>query len=178
MASNPIQQKAYASTDKGREARARAQRNYSMSEKGRAKISARAARDEVKKVRAAEKRARLATPEGRAVMEAYNASPKGKASNVERAHRRRARRRDVEVERLTPLAVMMVYKDFGGICGYCRDQPAEELDHFVPISRGGAHALKNLVASCALCNQRKHCKDPFSFLHDLKVEQRRADTLT
>src|SRR5579871_1037151 len=42
-------------------------------------------------------------------------------------------------------------------CGYC-GMPvsfAVQLDHRVPLSRGGAHTLENLLQSCQRCNQLK-----------------------
>jgi len=47
-------------------------------------------------------------------------------------------------------------------CYYCghRFEPGKnpyrrELDHVIPLSRGGAHALSNLVAACHRCNHQK-----------------------
>ena len=40
-------------------------------------------------------------------------------------------------------------------CVYC-GAPATEIDHVIPVSRGGTHALSNLVASCTPCNQGKN----------------------
>jgi 5-methylcytosine-specific restriction endonuclease McrA len=39
-------------------------------------------------------------------------------------------------------------------CQYC-GAVAENLDHVIPRSRGGAHAWDNVVASCKRCNSRK-----------------------
>lgn len=58
-----------------------------------------------------------------------------------------------------------------GICPYCRlDLEYEHelgqrvaFDHIIPISRGGADSVDNLVACCFQCNARKHAKTPFEF---------------
>ena len=42
-------------------------------------------------------------------------------------------------------------------CVYCGAQ-ATEIDHVIPVSRGGSHSLSNLVASCTPCNQTKNHK--------------------
>ena len=39
-------------------------------------------------------------------------------------------------------------------CQYC-GRPAENVDHVVPRSRGGAHSWDNVVAACKPCNSRK-----------------------
>ena len=39
-------------------------------------------------------------------------------------------------------------------CQYCGD-PAENVDHVVPRSRGGGHTWDNVVAACRPCNARK-----------------------
>lgn len=43
---------------------------------------------------------------------------------------------------------------WGGTCAYC-DEPAEHLDHVVPIAAGGADAAHNLVPACGACNLSK-----------------------
>ncbi|MGH2740698.1 MAG: HNH endonuclease [Actinomycetota bacterium] len=40
------------------------------------------------------------------------------------------------------------------MCQYCGD-PAENVDHVIPRSRGGTHAWENVVAACRRCNSRK-----------------------
>ena len=44
-------------------------------------------------------------------------------------------------------------------CQYCGSN-AENLDHVIPRSRGGAHAWDNVVASCRSCNARKEDRLP------------------
>lgn len=42
-------------------------------------------------------------------------------------------------------------------CAEC-DGPGQHIDHIIPISRGGRHAIGNLQMLCAPCNQSKHNK--------------------
>ena len=42
----------------------------------------------------------------------------------------------------------------GHICQYC-GRTAENVDHVLPRSRGGAHEWENVVAACRRCNSRK-----------------------
>ncbi|MDE3207202.1 MAG: HNH endonuclease [Acidobacteriota bacterium] len=47
-----------------------------------------------------------------------------------------------------------VFARDGHRCQYC-GAAAENIDHVIPRSRGGAHAWDNVVASCRPCNARK-----------------------
>jgi 5-methylcytosine-specific restriction endonuclease McrA len=44
-------------------------------------------------------------------------------------------------------------------CQYC-GSAAENVDHVIPRSRGGAHTWDNVVAACKRCNSRKENKLP------------------
>ncbi len=44
-------------------------------------------------------------------------------------------------------------------CHYCGD-PAQHVDHYIPLARGGAHTLDNLRPACAPCNRSKGSKLP------------------
>lgn len=46
---------------------------------------------------------------------------------------------------------------FGARCVYCGG-PYENLDHGIPLARGGRHLLSNLYPSCEMCNKRKGTK--------------------
>ena len=43
-------------------------------------------------------------------------------------------------------------------CVYCGSSHKIELDHVIPISRGGTHGIGNLVPSCMKCNRSKSSK--------------------
>jgi len=42
-------------------------------------------------------------------------------------------------------------------CLYCNG-PAEQIDHIIPLARGGRHSIGNLTAACKKCNQSKGSK--------------------
>lgn len=44
------------------------------------------------------------------------------------------------------------------------------LDHRVPLTKGGAHDLSNLVAACKSCNSRKRTRDELEFRAELALE--------
>jgi 5-methylcytosine-specific restriction endonuclease McrA len=44
---------------------------------------------------------------------------------------------------------------FHGRCAYCLN-PADTLDHVIPLVRGGRHTIGNLLPACRSCNSSKH----------------------
>lgn len=58
-----------------------------------------------------------------------------------------------------PLSRRAVFARDGHRCQYC-NRAAENIDHVVPRSRGGAHVWENVVASCRSCNSRKEDRLP------------------
>lgn len=59
---------------------------------------------------------------------------------------------------------------FEGRCVYCM-APAVELEHVIPLSRGGSNWIANLVPACFGCNRAKHGKT----LDEWLGEDRAAD---
>ena len=83
--------------------------------------------------------------------------------------RRRARKRDAAIGDPAQVRAfyLMVKTADNLLCAYCgRDLGKGErhVDHATPLVRGGAHAVENLVISCARCNQTKHMKTASEFL--------------
>lgn len=64
-----------------------------------------------------------------------------------------------------------VFARDGHRCQYC-GADAENIDHVVPRSRGGAHAWDNVVAACRRCNSRKENH----LLHEAGMHLRRSPT--
>jgi 5-methylcytosine-specific restriction endonuclease McrA len=56
----------------------------------------------------------------------------------------------------------------GNRCQYC-DDPAENIDHVIPRSKGGPHSWENVVAACRPCNARKMDH----YLHETTMKLRR-----
>lgn len=51
-----------------------------------------------------------------------------------------------------------VFKRDGFTCMYCGNKPPQivlEVDHIVPVSKGGTNSIENLVCSCFSCNRGK-----------------------
>lgn len=75
-----------------------------------------------------------------------------------KAHRRRGAMPDAEA-----IAYMRVLAhDPCSYCGHLAERM--EIDHIVPISRGGDGSASNLTAACRDCNNRKSAKSLLTFL--------------
>jgi hypothetical protein len=72
----------------------------------------------------------------------------------------RAKRRDIPKR-----VIRELYEDQAGICVFCR-APLEvfEVDHIIPIARGGDNRKENLQLLCKKCNQEKRDKNPAVFM--------------
>ena len=61
------------------------------------------------------------------------------------------------------------------LCIYCLSAPFEEIEHFVPRSRGGTNDLSNLLPACIKCNRGrntgKHDKDPWEWLESVHPQR-------
>lgn len=45
-----------------------------------------------------------------------------------------------------------------GVCAYCQIESATEQDHVIPLSRGGRHAIGNVLPACRSCNASKNAQ--------------------
>jgi len=92
----------------------------------------------------------------------YAVCPRTRALHRERKHRRKALLLAATVDGSAPAR----YKDLletathcvwcGGAIGFA----TMEVDHYIPLSRGGLHVASNLVASCARCNRQRRSMMP------------------
>ena len=60
---------------------------------------------------------------------------------------------------LSPTQLWRRWCDFDHCCAYCGASGDLEVEHVVPISKGGEHHLGNIVPACHSCNSSKHSKD-------------------
>lgn len=94
------------------------------------------------------------------------------AKSVKRSARqaRKAKQRSVTVEMFNPISVLIRDNWKCRICGV--DTPrvlrgsyapnAPELDHIIPLSRGGKHSMANTQCACRKCNALKGNRVPLS----------------
>lgn len=72
---------------------------------------------------------------------------------------KKARSRGAEVCSLTLTEWEAIVAAYGSRCAYCGCRPERlEMDHVIPLSKGGQHASDNVVPACQPCNARKHDK--------------------
>lgn len=57
--------------------------------------------------------------------------------------------------RATPEQVQARIAVFGGMCWMCKVKPYEEIDHVIPLSKGGTNWPSNLRPACRTCNRWK-----------------------
>jgi len=55
---------------------------------------------------------------------------------------------------------------FNGKCAYCDAAGEMQIEHVVPVARGGTHTADNIVPSCKKCNNSKNAKELRSWLQD------------
>ena len=82
--------------------------------------------------------------------------------NREKSKRRKARLKGNVLIQIKPYAIRSRYAEFDNCCAYCGKQHKAmdlEIEHFVPISKGGTHVLSNIVPACKSCNSSKTYHD-------------------
>lgn len=61
--------------------------------------------------------------------------------------------------RLTLVEWKQRLEDFEHCCAYCGEvfdkQRQPEIEHLIPLSRGGVHRVENVVPACGDCNKKK-----------------------
>jgi 5-methylcytosine-specific restriction endonuclease McrA len=71
------------------------------------------------------------------------------------AARRRKRIAENGVYKILNKELLFIY---ASNCFYCGSNKKIEMDHVIPVSRGGRHSIGNLVAACKKCNISKSNK--------------------
>ncbi|KKN38025.1 hypothetical protein LCGC14_0757370 [marine sediment metagenome] len=54
-----------------------------------------------------------------------------------------------------------IFKRDGFCCAYCGSKSSNlTQDHIIPVARGGAYSVENIVPACSACNTAKGTKEP------------------
>lgn len=103
------------------------------------------------KVREGSRRYRMNNPEQAAAnAKKYRQSHRELMNS--KAHKRRLKKRQNGIFKITEKELIALYNQN---CFYCGSSERIELDHVIPIIRGGVHSVGNLVAACRKCNGSK-----------------------
>jgi 5-methylcytosine-specific restriction endonuclease McrA len=54
-------------------------------------------------------------------------------------------------------------------CLYCKSPDNLQIDHYVPLAKGGSHHISNLVIACRRCNLAKSDKMPEEWLKIINI---------
>lgn len=107
---------------------------------------------ETRKAYVAMRRARFGD-EARAYARAWCRKNPEKCARYRRTRRgRRMGQDDGSVERYWPLLLAA----YDSRCAYCGKRCRPEQDHILPLSRGGAHSIRNIAPCCLSCNRKKN----------------------
>jgi 5-methylcytosine-specific restriction endonuclease McrA len=81
------------------------------------------------------------------------------AAHALNEHKRRAIKRAATIEPISRAWWQALKIAYGSRCAYCGVKRQRlEMDHIIPLARGGAHARDNIVPTCRRCNARKGVK--------------------
>jgi 5-methylcytosine-specific restriction endonuclease McrA len=90
----------------------------------------------------------------------YQISPELRLYTRQKSKRRKAQMRDSVAIQVSGKEVRARFAEFDHRCAYCGAGGDLHIEHVVPISRGGGHALGNIVPACESCNYSKRDHDP------------------
>lgn len=92
--------------------------------------------------------------------ERHAASFKKWATNNPEKSRERGARRRVRLENNGIYTITSKEKKrlYNSPCFYCGSKESIQLDHVIPVARGGRHSIGNLVAACFKCNNQKKAR--------------------
>lgn len=65
----------------------------------------------------------------------------------------------------TAAQIKTLYEKQNAKCAFCfcKLRSKYEIDHYVPLARGGTNDITNIQLLCRPCNQKKHATDPIVF---------------
>ena len=86
-----------------------------------------------------------------------------------RSQANRMNRRASGIKEIRITTIRRVIKKYNSKCYWCdiyidtKKKKSFHIDHYIPLSKGGANSEENLVLSCPFCNMSKGAKDPLEF---------------
>jgi 5-methylcytosine-specific restriction endonuclease McrA len=86
----------------------------------------------------------------------------------------RARKRAAEGS-FTATEWLALVELYGGRCAYRGEEGPLEVDHRIPLARGGSNRIENILPACRGCNAEKHDLTEEEFRNRLASEKQRDD---
>lgn len=111
------------------------------------------ANDRASYARHAEKRRKEKAEYYQRVRKERDATPEGRLKDLNRKHRRRSWTGEGHVSPQEWAAILAAHDHR---CAYCQTSELPlEMDHVIPLSKGGPHCATNIVPACKPCNSSK-----------------------
>lgn len=83
----------------------------------------------------------------------------------------RARRKNAKNHmKVTAAEIVDLFKKQRGKCAICHKKITidnKNVDHIVPLAKGGLHEIKNIQLTCPPCNAYKHDRDPIDYMQKI-----------
>lgn len=106
------------------------------------------------------------------IVKAYNqkyyTSPKGILTYTRANHKRMTLKKKCKFE-LTIQQIKQI-KNRDKVCVYCGSEKQLELDHIIPLSKGGEGIFYNFVLACRNCNSSKNAQEVFKWCKEQKIK--------
>lgn len=87
---------------------------------------------------------------------------------------RRAIKLGVLVEKVSRKKILKLYRGKCGICGQKVNPRKFELDHIIPLCKGGTHEYANIQPAHPACNRRKADKMPSEVVIPWRKKSRKS----
>lgn len=85
----------------------------------------------------------------------YQTRPDKRLYVRQKSKRRKALLRQLTAHQIKSSELRARFAQFGNCCAYCGAAGDMQIEHVVPISKGGTHAIGNIVPACEDCNSNK-----------------------
>jgi 5-methylcytosine-specific restriction endonuclease McrA len=85
----------------------------------------------------------------------YKCDPLFRLHECQRNSEKKARNRGNHTVRITKKEMQARYVEFDNRCAFCGSADRLTIEHVVPRSKGGPHALGNILPACDRCNKNK-----------------------
>ena len=89
----------------------------------------------------------------------YQTRPELRLYNRQKSKRRKAQIRSQTAHQIKPRHILDRFAQFDHRCAYCGAEGDMQIEHVVPIAKGGTHAMGNIVPACQRCNYSKHANE-------------------